>query len=101
MAETKTKTLVNQQTIEKKLSSRLTTNKLNKWAFFACTMIGLLFLAALIIDTLIKGAGHLTPSFFTSFSCSTPSMAGVISALIRPILFMVTIIPSSIDLGFG
>ncbi|MBO1220731.1 phosphate ABC transporter permease PstA [Staphylococcus nepalensis] len=101
MAETKTKTLVNQQTIEKKLSSRLTTNKLNKWAFFACTMIGLLFLAALIIDTLIKGAGHLTPSFFTSFSSSTPSMAGIKGALIGTIWLMVTIIPISIILGVG
>lgn len=101
MAETKTKTLVNQQTIEKKLSSRLTTNKLNKWAFFAYTMIGLLFLAALIIDTLIKGAGHLTPSFFTSFSSSTPSMAGIKGALIGTIWLMVTIIPISIILGVG
>jgi len=101
MAETKTKTLVNQQTIEKKLSSRLTTNKLNKWAFLACTMIGLLFLAALIIDTLIKGAGHLTPSFFTSFSSSTPSMAVIKGALIGTIWLMVTIIPISIILGVG
>ena len=35
------------------------------------------FLAALLIDTLIKGVGHLTPSFFTNFSSSTPSQAGI------------------------
>ncbi|MBN6202583.1 phosphate ABC transporter permease PstA [Staphylococcus saprophyticus] len=95
------KALVDQNTVEKKLSGRLSLNKLNKWAFFACTMIGLLVLAALIIDTLIKGVGHLTPSFFTSFSSSTPSMAGIKSALIGTVWLMITIIPISIILGVG
>ncbi|PHK49360.1 phosphate ABC transporter permease PstA [Staphylococcus edaphicus] len=95
------KVLVDQNTVEKNLSGRLSVNRLNKWAFFACTMIGLLVLAALIIDTLIKGVGHLTPSFFTSFSSSTPSMAGVKGALIGTIWLMVTIIPISIILGVG
>lgn len=101
MAETNTKALVNQQKVEKKLSSRLTTNKFNKWAFFTCTLVALLFLAALIIDTLIKGAGHLTPSFFSNFSSSTPSMAGVKGGLIGTIWLMITIIPISIVLGVG
>ncbi|AQM41915.1 MULTISPECIES: phosphate ABC transporter permease PstA [Staphylococcus] len=101
MAETNTKALVNQQKVEKKLSSRLATNKFNKWAFFTCTLVALLFLAALIIDTLIKGAGHLTPSFFTNFSSSTPSMAGVKGGLIGTIWLMITIIPISIILGVG
>ncbi|WP_145353487.1 phosphate ABC transporter permease PstA [Staphylococcus cohnii] len=101
MAETNTKALVNQQKVEKKLSSRLATNKFNKWAFFTCTLVALLFLAALIIDTLIKGAGHLTPSFFTNFSSSTPSMAGVKGSLIGTIWLMITIIPISIILGVG
>ncbi|MGX0332278.1 phosphate ABC transporter permease PstA [Staphylococcus cohnii] len=101
MAETNTKALVNQQKVEKKLSSRLATNKFNKWAFFTCTLVALLFLAALIIDTLIKGAGHLTPSFFTNFSSSTPSTAGVKGGLIGTIWLMITIIPISIILGVG
>ncbi|RIL38488.1 phosphate ABC transporter, permease protein PstA, partial [Mammaliicoccus fleurettii] len=54
MTETNKNVRVDQQTVEKKLSGRLTTNKVNKWAFFACTMVGLLVLAALLIDTLIK-----------------------------------------------
>lgn len=95
------KALVDQNTVEKKLSGRLSINKLNKWAFFACTMIGLLVLAALIIDTLIKVVGHLTPSFFTSFSSSTPSMAGIKGALIGTVWLMITIIPISIILGVG
>ncbi|MDG0842393.1 phosphate ABC transporter permease PstA [Staphylococcus equorum] len=101
MTETNKKILVDQQTVEKKLSGRLTTNKVNKWAFFGCTMIGLLVLAALLIDTLIKGAGHLTPSFFTNFSSSTPSMAGIKGAFIGTVWLMVTIIPITITLGVG
>lgn len=101
MTETNKNVLVDQQTVEKKLSGRLTTNKVNKWAFFACTMVGLLVLAALLIDTLIKGAGHLTPSFFTNFSSSTPSMAGIKGAFIGTIWLMVTIIPITISLGVG
>ncbi|KRG10127.1 phosphate ABC transporter permease PstA [Staphylococcus sp. NAM3COL9] len=101
MTETNKQILVDQQTVEKKLSGRLTTNKINKWAFFGCTMIGLLVLAALLIDTLIKGAGHLTPSFFTNFSSSTPSMAGIKGAFIGTAWLMVTIIPITITLGVG
>lgn len=101
MTETNKNVLVDQQTVEKKLSGRLTTNKVNKWAFFACTIVGLLVLAALLIDTLIKGAGHLTPSFFTNFSSSTPSMAGIKGAFIGTIWLMVTIIPITITLGVG
>lgn len=101
MTETNKNVLVDQQTVEKKLSGRLTTNKVNKWALFACTMVGLLVLAALLIDTLIKGAGHLTPSFFTNFSSSTPSMAGIKGAFIGTIWLMVTIIPITITLGVG
>ncbi|RIL33299.1 phosphate ABC transporter permease PstA [Staphylococcus equorum] len=101
MTETNKNVLVDQQTVEKKLSGRLTTNKVNKWAFFACTMVGLLVLAALLIDTLIKGTGHLTPSFFTNFSSSTPSMAGIKGAFIGTIWLMVTIIPITITLGVG
>lgn len=102
MAETNnSKVLVDHNTVEKKLSGRLSVNKINKWAFFACTMIGLLVLAALIIDTLFKGVGHLTPSFFTNFSSSTPSMAGIKGSLIGTVWLMITIIPISIILGVG
>lgn len=93
--------LVNQQQVEKKLSSRLTTNKVLKWVFFACTLIGLVVLAALLIDTLIKGVPFLKPSFFTNFSSSMPTMAGIKGALIGTLWLMITIIPISIILGVG
>lgn len=93
--------LVNQQQVEKKLSSHLTKNKVLKWVFFACTLIGLIVLAALLIDTLIKGVPYLKPSFFTNFSSSMPSMAGIKGALVGTLWLMITIIPISIILGVG
>lgn len=95
------KQLVDQSKVEKNISKRATTNNINKWLFFGCTLIGLIFLAALLIDTVIKGAGHLTPSFFTNFSSSTPSMAGIKGALVGTLWLMITIIPFSIILGVG
>ncbi|MHD0397745.1 phosphate ABC transporter permease PstA [Staphylococcus simulans] len=93
--------LVNQQQVEKKLSSRLTKNKVLKWVFFACTLIGLVVLAALLIDTLIKGVPYLKPSFFTNFSSSMPAMAGIKGALVGTLWLMITIVPISIILGVG
>ncbi|ADC87572.1 phosphate ABC transporter permease PstA [Staphylococcus lugdunensis] len=95
------KALVDQSKVEKNISTRMTKNKINKFLFLACTLIGLLFLAALLIDTLIKGVGHLTPSFFTNFSSSTPSQAGIKGALVGTLWLMLTIIPFSIILGVG
>lgn len=95
------KTLIDQKQVDKNISSLMTKNKVFKGIFLACTLIGLIVLAALIIDTLIKGVGHLTPSFFTNFSSSTPSMAGVKGALVGTLWLMITIIPISIVLGVG
>ncbi|GEP83501.1 putative phosphate ABC transporter permease [Staphylococcus piscifermentans] len=95
------KALVDQNKVEKNISSRITKNKVLKWVFFACTMIGLLVLAALLINTLIKGVPYLKPSFFTNFSSSMPQMAGIKGALVGTLWLMITIIPISIILGIG
>lgn len=76
----------------KNISSRATTNKINKWLFFACIVIALLVLVALLVQTLVKGVGHLTPEFFTNFSSSTPSQAGIKGALAGTIWLMISII---------
>ena len=57
-------------------------------------------LVALLAQTIIKGAGHLTPEFFTNFSSSTPADAGV-KAVIGSIWLIVSIIPITIILGIG
>ena len=94
----KAKTLIDQNKVEN-ISSRGKTNKLNKWLFFTCIVIALLVLA-LLIQTFVKGVGYLTPDFFTNFSSSTPSQAGIKGALAGTIWLMISIIPS-IVLGVG
>ena len=56
-------------------------------------------LVALLAQTIIKGAGHLTPEFF--LSSSTPADAGVKGAVIGSIWLIVSIIPITIILGIG
>ncbi len=63
--------------------------------------MGSLFLVALLIQTFVKGAGHLTPEFFTNFSSSTPADAGIKGALVGSIWLILSIIPISIILGIG
>lgn len=54
-----------------------------------------------MIQTFVKGVGYLTPDFFTNFSSSTPSQAGIKGALAGTIWLMISIIPISIVLGVG
>ena len=68
----------------------MTKNKVFKGIFSACTLIGLIVLAALLIDTLIKGAGHLHLHSSLTFSSSTPSMAGVKGALVGTLWLMIS-----------
>lgn len=95
------KTLIDKNKVDKNISTRDTKNKVNKWLFFLCTLIGLVVLVALLAQTIIKGAGHLTPEFFTNFSSSTPADAGVKGAVIGSIWLIVSIIPITIILGIG
>ena len=95
------KALIDKNKVDKNISTRGTKNKIFKGLFFLCTVIGLVVLVALLAQTIIKGAGHLTPEFFTNFSSSTPADAGIKGALVGSIWLIVTIIPITIILGIG
>ena len=100
-SNTANKTLIDKDAVEKNISSRDKKNSVNKWLFLLCTLIGLIVLVALLIQTFVKGAGHLTPEFFTNFSSSTPADAGIKGALVGSIWLILSIIPISIILGIG
>ena len=100
-SNTANKTLIDKDAVEKNISSRDRKNSVNKWLFLLCTLIGLIVLVALLIQTFVKGAGHLTPEFFTNFSSSTPADAGIKGALVGSIWLILSIIPISIILGIG
>jgi phosphate transport system permease protein len=68
------------------------------------TFIGMLTLAALIVNLAIDGAARLTPHFFTSFPSRFPAQAGILAAWVGTTLVMVvtalTAVPMGIAAGF-
>ena len=54
-SNTANKTLIDKDSVEKNISSRDKKNSVNKWLFLLCTLIGLIVLVALLIQTFVKG----------------------------------------------
>lgn len=93
--------LIDQASVEKKLSGRMTKNKVFKVLFLICTLIGLVVLTILIVDILRKGLPLMSADFFSNFSSSSASTAGVKGALIGTLWLMMTLIPIALVLGVG
>ncbi|MCC4721788.1 phosphate ABC transporter permease PstA [Salinicoccus sp. RF5] len=93
--------LIDKKTIGKKLNGRLLLNKVLKYIFLLCTLVGLVVLATLLIDTIIDGWSYLTTDFFTNFSSSRPENAGIRGALIGTLWLMATTAPIAIILSVG
>ncbi|AJC96103.1 phosphate ABC transporter permease PstA [Staphylococcus hyicus] len=93
--------LIDQVAVEKKLSGRMTKNKVFKALFLMCTLIGLIVLTILIVDILRKGLPLTSTDFFSNFSSSSASTAGIKGALIGTLWLMMTLIPIALVLGVG
>lgn len=93
--------LIDQASVEKKLSGRMTKSKVFKALFLICTLIGLVVLTILIVDILRKGLPLMSTDFFSNFSSSSASTAGVKGALIGTLWLMMTLIPIALVLGVG
>ena len=52
------------------------------------TLIGMITLAALILDLATAGLSRLSPNFFTSFPSRFPAQAGILSAWVGTCLIM-------------
>ena len=65
------------------------------------TFIGMLTLAALIINLAIDGAARLTPHFFTSFPSRFPAQAGILSAWVGTTLVMVVTALAAVPMGIA
>ena len=65
------------------------------------TFIGMLTLAALIINLAIDGAVRLTPHFFTSFPSRFPAQAGILSAWVGTTLVMVVTALTAVPMGIA
>jgi phosphate transport system permease protein len=63
------------------------------------TFVGLITLAALILDLAIDGLGRLSPGFFTSFPSRFASQAGILSAWVGTTLVMLVTAFTAVPMG--
>jgi phosphate transport system permease protein len=63
------------------------------------TLIGMITLAALILDLATAGLARLSPSFFTSFPSRFPAQAGILSAWVGTCLIMLVTAATAVPMG--
>src|SRR5690625_2982778 len=91
--------LIDKNVIAKKRSGRLTLNNAMKWIFFLCTLVGLIVLVTLIVDTLMDAVGYLNLDFLTNFSSSRVESAGFYGAIVGSLWLMLVTVPVAIFLS--
>ena len=63
------------------------------------TLIGMVTLAALILDLATAGLARLSPHFFTSFPSRFPAQAGILSAWVGTCLIMLVTAATAVPMG--
>jgi phosphate transport system permease protein len=63
------------------------------------TLIGMVSLAALILDLATAGLARLSPHFFTSFPSRFPAQAGILSAWVGTCLIMLVTAATAVPMG--
>ena len=87
--------------LEKNVARNKTLDGLFALVGLLSTFIGMLTLAALIINLAIDGAARLTPHFFTSFPSRFPAQAGILSAWVGTTLVMVVTALTAVPMGIA
>ena len=93
--------LLDTNLIEKKRSPRLMKNSFMKMLFLFSTLFGLVVLVILLGTTILDGWKYLTADFFSNFSSSRPSRAGIKGAIIGTLWLMAFTTPIAIILSVG
>lgn len=71
-----------------RVKRRQQVGQIFKWLSFAATIIGLCFLAILLIDTWNKSSGWLDWQFITSYPSRNPKDAGILAALVGSVVLV-------------
>ena len=66
---------------ERRLERRHRAGASYRWTCFAAAAVGVVALAALLVDVLLDGLPRLTPEFLTSYPSRRPDAAGIKAAL--------------------
>jgi phosphate transport system permease protein len=69
------------EAFERRLSARHRRGDLYRWLCFAAAAVGVITLAALLLDVLHDGLSRLSPQFLSSFPSRRPDEAGIKAAL--------------------
>jgi phosphate transport system permease protein len=69
------------EAFERRLSARHRRGDLYRWLSFAAAAVGVITLAALLLDVLHDGLSRLSPQFLSSFPSRRPDEAGIKAAL--------------------
>lgn len=85
--------------LEKNTARRKKIDALFAVVGLLATFVGLITLAALILDLAIDGLGRLSPRFFTSFPSRFASQAGILSAWVGTTLVMLVTAFTAVPMG--
>ncbi|MER2171891.1 MAG: phosphate ABC transporter permease PstA [Psychrobacillus psychrodurans] len=92
---------VEPETVVKRMTKRLTINKIVKFIFLLTTLFALLALGILFYRIISQGVGYVTPEFFQNYGSRFPEKAGIKAALVGSIWLMGVVAPISLILGVG
>ncbi|MED3798092.1 MULTISPECIES: phosphate ABC transporter permease PstA [Lysinibacillus] len=87
--------------VMKRMTKRITANKVWKSLFFLATTFALVALAILLYRIVTQGIDYLNIDFLTNFASRFADKAGIKAALIGSLWLMAVVAPVSIILGVG
>ncbi|MCY9549533.1 phosphate ABC transporter permease PstA [Lysinibacillus xylanilyticus] len=87
--------------VMKRMTKRITFNKVWKSLFFLATTFALVTLAILLYRIITQGFDYLTIDFLTNFASRFADKAGIKAALIGSFWLMAVVAPVSIIIGVG
>jgi phosphate transport system permease protein len=87
------------RTLQQTLTLRRRQDTAFKWLGIACTLLGVVTLAALLVDLLVDGLARIDWAFLTSFPSRRAASAGILSALVGSLCTMLVTAVVAIPLG--
>ncbi|TFB19633.1 phosphate ABC transporter permease PstA [Filobacillus milosensis] len=87
--------------VQQRMNSRIVKNNFLKYIFFFATILGLIVLAALLIQVLYDGLGVIDYQFLTGRLSTEASRAGIMGAILGTLWLMAVVIPVTVIIGIG
>ncbi|WP_404443670.1 phosphate ABC transporter permease PstA [Sutcliffiella horikoshii] len=87
--------------VQKKMTSRLTVNKIAKSLFLAATLIGLVVLVILFYRVISQSMGWIDLQFITNKLSTMADRAGIMGAIMGTLWLMLVVAPITLFLGVG